>query len=209
VRPSREPDRFCSTNLGFYQVIQLLHQLWKLDLSLNPTPHPETGVRRCIQVKSYQHEREANEFAAHFLLPETLVHQCWSDEPWADVLARRFKVSIDAMIRRLLELGLPIRISSDREEPAHLALIGKDWPPDLPDLFLEYFPMTTLNDKKTCPNCKSVAKRKEALFFWNCGTPLTNRCDRCNTILDSEDRYCELCGEPSYYHRNHLGIVTI
>jgi predicted amidophosphoribosyltransferase len=125
------------------------------------------------------------------------------------VLACRFKVSIDARIRRILELGLPIRFSSDGEEPAHLALIGKDWPPDLPDLFLEDFPMTTLNDKKTCPNCKSVAKRKEALFCWNCGTPLTNRCDRCDTILDSEDRYCELCGEPSYYHRNHLGIVTI
>lgn len=60
-----------------------------------------------------------------------------------------------------------------------------------------------------CPKCglsTSDTRTVIATVCPDCGTPLWNRCTKCNALNHPKNALCNQCGEPTLY--NTLGFVS-
>jgi hypothetical protein len=88
------------------QRFTLLHEFkHALDFFSSGVLYQQLGMSNA-EKRDTQIEAVANEFAAHVLMPTDLVKQVWFDTRDIEMSARAFRVSVEAMARRLHKLGL-------------------------------------------------------------------------------------------------------
>jgi hypothetical protein len=96
----------------------LAHEIGHLKLHVTGADATEPKVI-CGADQAWQQERQAESFAAVFLMPDDLVHQAVAGRstgkwPVTYQLRERFDVSVSAMRRRLTELGYPVPTDTPR-----------------------------------------------------------------------------------------------
>jgi len=153
--------------------------------------HQEFDVDNLTDHERWILDREADIFAANFLMPEDWVRKriegkCYISVPEIGLLKDIFAVSWEAMIYRLDELEIQSKMVAYRTF-ANRRIVKKR-----NQKFLE------------CPKCGNTDIARDALFCKICGMYLFNDCTSldCGKHNDLNARYCIYCGAETTLFRS-------